>query len=117
METILNYTFRKPFYRQSDFLELFSLSLSTLKRYIEEWRSKGGDPSDMGKLNIQGYKEVCWNPQLFLQWLIENKVELEVKYNHEALEVEKSKQRISDLSINENNIKPFKPNKAERKVQ
>jgi len=108
METILfNYTFVKPIYRQSDFLELFSLSLPTLKRYIQEYRDNGGDVADMGRLEIQGYREICWNPQKFLLWLLENKVVIDVRYDYEALEQTKVKKTLSNLSEIETNIKPF----------
>jgi hypothetical protein len=105
VETYLKYSFAKPFYRQSDFLELFSLSLPTLKRYIAEQRGEGKNVSEMGRLVIEGYREICWDPQLFLQWLLENKVKSDVRYDYELAEKNKVKTALTNLSKNETNLK------------
>lgn len=79
----LNFNFAKPYYRRSEFLDLFSMSESTLKRYMAEQRSKGVSLSEMGYLNIEGFREDCWIPQIFLNWLMENKVIPEAKYDYD----------------------------------
>jgi hypothetical protein len=58
-----NFNFAKPYYRRGEFLDLFSMSESTLKRYMAEQRLKGVSLSEMGYLNIEGFREDCWIPQ------------------------------------------------------
>lgn len=50
---------------------------------MAEQRSKGVSLSEMGYLNIEGFREDCWQPQIFLNWLMENKVIPEAKYDYE----------------------------------
>jgi hypothetical protein len=42
---------------------------------MEEWVNNGNNLQDMGHLNIKGFKETCWEPRTFLNWLIENKTD------------------------------------------
>jgi hypothetical protein len=78
-----NFVFVKPYYRRKEFLELFSMSESTLKRYMAEQRGRGLSLSEMGYLLIEGFREDCWQPQIFLDWLMENKVIPEAKYDYD----------------------------------
>ena len=83
MFNLNDFRFAKPYYRQGEFLELFSISLSTLKRFMEEWLDNGRNLEEMGHLNIKGFKETCWEPKAFLNWLIENKLEVPLKYDYQ----------------------------------
>ena len=97
MISLTNYKFDKPYYRQSIFLDLFSMSESCLKRYIKDWTDQGRDAVEMGHLNIIGFKETCWCPKTFLGWLIENKIEVPVRYDYQLAEQEKLKTNIVNI--------------------
>ena len=59
---LINYTFDKPFYRQTEMLDKLSMSSACLKRYMSEVQEGKGNLADMGYLKFEGYKEACWNP-------------------------------------------------------
>ena len=93
-----NFNFAKPYYRRGEFLDLFSMSESTLKRYIAEQRLKGVSLSEMGYLNIEGFREDCWIPQTFLNWLMENKVIPEAKYDYDLLAKREAHMTVVNLN-------------------
>jgi len=66
---------------------------------------KGGKTlAEMGYLKFQGFKEPCWEPQKFIAWLIEFKLEPEAKYDYDLAE----QKRIRMGVINFNNQKKRK---------
>jgi len=83
---MFNFKFDKPWYRQSELIEKTSGSNSCLKRYMSEQLKSGGTLTEMGYLKFQGYKEACWDPQKYISWLIEHKLEAEPKYDYEHAE-------------------------------
>ncbi len=93
----MEYNFNKPFYKNDEFLGVFSLSHGTLARYKSAWLAEGNSLSEMGHLPIQGYKGACWNPQIFLKWLLANKVEKPIKYIHEKVDYEEAQSAITNL--------------------
>ena len=97
METI-NFKFDKPWYRQSELLEKTSGSNSNLKRYMSEQLKGGGTLSEMGYLKFQGYKEACWDPIKYTNWLIEHKLEKEPEYDYDKLEQQKLRMGIVNLN-------------------
>jgi len=105
MFNLTDYKFEKPYYRQGKFLELFSISLATLKRYMEEWVNNGNNLQDMGHLNIIGFRETCWEPKTFLNWLIENKLEVPVKYDYQLNEQKKLNQNVINIPKKQQQLK------------
>jgi hypothetical protein len=105
MFNLTDYKFEKPYYRQGEFLELFSISLATLKRYMEEWVNNGNNLQLMGHLNIIGFRETCWEPKTFLNWLIENKLEAPVKYDFELSEQKKLAQNVINIPKKQQQLK------------
>lgn len=94
----MEYKFNKPFFKHEEFLEIFSLSHGTLERYKSAWLSAGKDLCEMGHLIIKGYKGACWDPQIFLKWLIANKVEKPIKYTHEKVDYAEAHTAITNLN-------------------
>ena len=97
METI-NFKFDKPWYRQSELLEKLSMSNACLKRFMAERLKGGGDLSDMGYLKFEGFKEACWCPVKLLNWIIENKLEKEPKYDYELAEQKRVRMNVVNLN-------------------
>ena len=83
---IVNFTFDKPWYRQTELLDKLCMSATCLKRYMAEQVKGGGNLTQMGYLKFKGFKEICWDPIKFVAWLIEYKLELEPKYDYELAE-------------------------------
>ena len=104
---ITKFKFNKPFLSQSELIEAFgSMSEATLKRYMKEWIDKGKHVSDMGMFRLENVRENQWCPLTFLQWIYENKVVAEYKYNYEKLEQDKLKKDLNNLQHKENkNVK------------
>ena len=96
---MLDFKFEKPWYRQSELWEKLSMSNACLKRYMkEQLDDKKGDLTEMGYLKFQGFKEVCWNPQKFVFWLIENKLEKEPTYDYELAEQKRLRMGVVNLN-------------------
>jgi len=95
---LINYKFDKPWYRQSEVLDKLSMSNACLKRYMSEQLKGGGDLSDMGYLKFEGFKEACWCPVKLLNWIIENKLETEPKYDYDKLEQQKLQMGVVNLN-------------------
>jgi hypothetical protein len=94
----MEYNFNKPFYKHDEFLGVFSLSHGTLERYKSAWLAEGNLLSQMGHLPIQGYKGACWDPQIFLNWLLTYKIEKPIQYTHEKVDYEVAKSAITNLN-------------------
>ena len=103
-EIVFKYRFDKPFIPNSELLKLFSLSERTLRRWREEWVSKGKALEDMGCFQIAQTRELMWEPVKFINWLCANKIKANVKYNYEA----------SDKEEAENNLMFFVKNNLEK---
>ena len=95
---IVNYTFDKPWYRQSELLDKFSVSNACLKRYMSEQLKAGKTLAEMGYLKFQGFKEPCWNPQKFIAWLFEYKLEPEAQYDYELAEQKRLRMGIINFN-------------------
>lgn len=96
MDTILNinnFKFNKPYFPQSEILELFNISETTLKRYIAECKSA----NDLGMFKIEGIRQNMFEPKTFLNWLIENKIKATVQYDYQKAEVDNLKTNITKL--------------------
>jgi hypothetical protein len=98
MDNLTEYKFDKPYYRQSEFIQMMSISLSTLKRYMEDWVKKGHSTAEMGYLDIEGFKENCWEPRTFMTWLIKHKINVQVKYDYEVKEQKQLQNSIINLN-------------------
>ena len=95
---LINFKFDKPWYRQSELLDKTGGSNSCLKRYMSEQLKGGGTLSEMGYLKFQGYKEACWAPIKYTNWLIEHKLEKEPEYDYDKLEQQKLRMGIVNLN-------------------
>ena len=93
-----NFKFDKPWYRQSELLEKTSGSNSNLKRYMKEQLESGGTLEEMGYLKFKGYKEACWDPVKYTNWLIENKLEKEPEYDYELAEQKRVRMGIVNFN-------------------
>jgi len=100
MEVYLNHKFEKPWVLQSELLRLMSMSESTLKRYMAEWRKEGNLLADMGYLKFQGFREAVWQPTVFVSWITQNKLAEEPKYDYEL--AEKKKLQMNVINLNKN---------------
>ena len=98
MDAILCYNFKKPYYPQSEIIELFNISESTLKRYIAESKSA----NDLGMFKIEGVRQNMFEPKTFLNWLIENKIKATVQYDYQKAEVDNLKTNITKLKRSTN---------------
>jgi len=97
MLSYLNHKYDKPWYRQSEILLLLAMSESTLKRYMADHRKANLPLADMGYLKFKGFKEICWQPGVLTYWLVQNKLEPEVKYDYELAEQKKVQMNIINL--------------------
>ena len=60
---------------------------------------KGGKTlAEMGYLKFQGFKEPCWEPQKYIAWLIEHKLEAEAKYDYDLAEQRKLRMGIVNFN-------------------
>jgi len=96
----LNHKYDKPWYRQSEILNLLGMSDSTLKRYMAEHRKAGKSLADMGYLKFEGFREACWQPGVLTHWLVQNKLEAETKYDYERAEQKRVQMNIINLNKN-----------------
>ena len=99
----LNFKFDKPWYGQTELLDKLCFNKSRLKRYMSEQLQGGGNLTDMGYLKFKGFREVCWDPVKLKNWLIENKLEKEPKYDYELSE--QKKVRMGIINFNRDNAK------------
>ena len=98
MSTVFNnYKFAKPWYRQSEITDLLSISNTTLKRYMSEHTQKGGLLADMGHLEIDGFREACWEPIALVNWIYNNKVNKQRTYDYEFAEAKKLEENIVNI--------------------
>ena len=98
---MFNFRYLKPYYTQSEVLELFSLSKSTLQRYREEVMKKGGDLwVDLGYFHIDGTKEAMYEPVRLSNWLLENKINIPKPYDYQVDEIKK----VSSIEIPETSL-------------
>ena len=98
---MINFKFDKPWYRQTELLEKTSTSNACLKRYTSEQLKSGGTLTEMGYLKFQGFKEPCWEPQKYIAWLIEHKLETDPKYDYE--QAEQKRVRMGIINFNKQN--------------
>jgi len=103
----MDFKFDKPFYKHKEHLEVFSLSHGTLERYKSAWLSEGKELSEMGHLLIKGYEGACWDPQIFLKWLITHKVEKPIKYTHEKADYTEAQSSITHLNKHKERNKTY----------
>ena len=95
---MFNFRYLKPYYTQSEILELFSLSKSTLQRYREEVMKKGGDLRvDLGYFHIDGTKEAMYEPVRLSNWLLENKINIPKPYDYQVDEIKKVKDGLVEF--------------------
>jgi|TARA_Y100001951_G_scaffold85224_1_gene75035 hypothetical protein len=95
---MFNFRYLKPYYTQSEVLELFSLSKSTLQRYREEVMKKGGDLwVDLGYFHIDGTKEAMYEPVRLSNWLLENKINIPKPYDYQVDEIKKVKDGLVEF--------------------
>jgi len=98
MLNYLNHKYDKPWFRQSEMLELTGMSESCLRRYMADQRKANKPLADMGYLKFKGFKEVCWQPKMLTHWLIQNVLETEVKYDYELAEQKRVQMNVINLS-------------------
>jgi hypothetical protein len=91
---ITNFKFNKPYFQQSEILELFNISETTLKRYIAECKSA----QELGMFKIDGVRQNMFEPKMFLNWLIENKINGPQQYDYQKAEVDNLKTNITKLT-------------------
>ena len=67
------YIFRKVFSTPTELMEIINIPESTFYKFQNEWIKKGGDPKDMGKVEVNG-GPTLWNGPKYVEWLIGNKI-------------------------------------------
>ena len=65
--------FRKVFSTPKELMEITNIPESTFYKFQNEWIKKGGDPKDMGKVEVDG-GPTLWNGPKYVEWLIGNKI-------------------------------------------
>ena len=65
---------------------------------MSEQLKDGKTLAEMGYLKFQGFKEPCWEPQKYIVWLIEHKLEKEPEYDYDKLEQQKLRMGIVNLN-------------------
>jgi len=65
---------------------------------MKEQLEGGGTLADMGHLKFEGFKEACWCATKLCNWLIENKLEKEQKYDYEIAEQKKVRMNVVNLN-------------------
>jgi len=70
---VSQYIFDKPYVKQSELIDLFCISQSTLKLWMKTWEDNGGSLDDLGFMPINGIRENTWDPQKFLSFVINHK--------------------------------------------
>ena len=98
MDDYLTHKYEKAWVLQSELLRLMSMSESTLKRYMADWRKSGKPLAEMGYIKFQGFRETCWQPGVFTRWIIANKLGAEVKYDYDL--AEKKKNQMGVINFN-----------------
>ena len=68
--------FRKVFSTPKELMEITNIPESTFYKFQNEWIKKGGDPKDMGKVEVDG-GPTLWNGPKYVEWLTENKINKE----------------------------------------
>jgi len=94
---MLNFKFNQPFYKVGDLLKIIPLPRSTFYKFQNEWISKGHDPADMGKVEVEGVRLGYWDAQKLLNWLIANKIK-GARYDYEVQDQEEVKQVLGIVS-------------------
>ena len=98
MEEYYNFKFDKPWVLQKELLKLMSMSESTLKRYMADWRKEGKLLAEMGYLKFQGFREAVWQPTVFVSWIVQNKLAEEPEYDYELAEQKRTEMNIINLA-------------------
>ena len=102
MEDIrIKFTYLKPYFRQSNLLELFSMSESTLRRMTAQHNAEGKSTASMGCFEIKGFSEKLWEPNAF-QSFLESKISVQPKYDYESKDHEEI---VNGLKVISNNNK------------
>ena len=70
----MDYKFTKALHRTEDLLEVIPIPRSSLFKFRDDWIAKGGNPSDMGLVKLEGSDLNYWNGPKFLEWLYRHKV-------------------------------------------
>ena len=76
-----------------------NLPESTFYKFQNEWISKGGDPKNMGKVEVKG-GPTLWNGPKFVEWLTEYKINKPAKFDYEVRDKKISEKTL--LFINNN---------------
>mgnify|MGYP003663765604 CR=1 len=106
----LKFKFDKPWIRQAELLELTSMSASCLKRYMSEQLRSGKPLSEMGYVKFEGFREACWIPGMFCNWLMTNKIEPEKQYDYELAEEKRNRMNIVNLQKHQQQYKEVNTN-------
>jgi len=94
---MFDFKFNKAFYKEAELLKIVPVPRATFYSWQADWISKGNDPKLMGKILVKGTSTVFWNGPIFLNWLYENKFNMETKYDYEVEDKKKAVLVISKL--------------------
>jgi len=100
---MFNFTFKKIFNTAKELMKITNLPESTFYKFQNEWISKGGDPKEMGKVEVSG-GPILWNSPKYVEWLIEYKINKPARFNYE----------IKDKKISEKTLLFINNNKKEQ---
>jgi len=102
------FNFNKLWVTTKELVKITSISDSRLYRYTKEWKKRGNDPKDMGrislrKLSLKGTCSYLWDPRIFVNWLSKYKIEQPITYDYEFTERENLKKILvyNNLPINQ----------------
>jgi len=96
---MFNFTFKKIFVTPKELMKTTNLPESTFYKFQNEWISKGGDPKNMGKVEVKG-GPTLWNGPKFVEWLTEYKINKPAKFDYEVRDKKISEKTL--LFINNN---------------
>ena len=95
---MFDFKFNKAFYKEAELLKIVPVPRSTFYSWQCEWVSKGNDPKLMGKILVKGTSTIFWDGAIYLNWLYENKFNMETKYTYEAEDKKKAVLVITKLT-------------------
>ena len=98
---MFDFKFNKAFYNSTELLKVVPVPKATFYSWQADWISKGNDPKLMGKILVKGTSTIFWDGAIYLNWLYENKFNMETKYDYEAADKKKAVLVISKLKQQE----------------
>ena len=104
-ENVKSFKFiKRHWYPTSELLEIIPISYATFNRFISDLVKEGRDPSEMGRVIIQGVREALWDLGKFKNFLETEKINNPINYDYEKTEQDQVKQALV-VNLNNQNRK------------